>query len=61
MLEELNHCVSYCDTDRVVYIANEQTKKIVNKYIEDGLGNWTDELKGNHIKLWCAVQAKDSR
>jgi len=41
-----------------VYIESEQTKEIVDKYIGDGLGDWTDELEGNHMVFWCAAQAK---
>jgi len=59
MLEKLDKNVCYCDTDSIVYIENEQTKKIVDKYVRDGLRNWTDELEGNHIKFWCAAHAKD--
>ena len=59
MLEKLDKNVCYCDTDSVVYIENEQTKEIVDKYIGDGLGDWTDELEGNHMEFWCAAQAKD--
>ena len=38
MLEKLDKNVCYCDTDSVVYIENEQTKEIVDKYIGDGFG-----------------------
>ena len=41
-----------------MYIESEQTKEIVDKYIGDGLGDWTDELEGNHMVFWCAAQAK---
>jgi len=47
MLEKLDRNVSYCDTDSIVYIENEQTKKIVDQYIGEGLGEWTDELGRN--------------
>ena len=49
----------YCDTDSIVYIENEYTKSIVDSYIGDGLGEWTDELGGNHMDFWCCAQAKD--
>jgi len=39
MLEKLDKNVCYCDTESVVYIENEQTKEIVDKYIGDGLGD----------------------
>jgi len=54
MLEKLHRDVCYCDTDSIVYIENEQTKKIV-----DQLGEWTDELGGNYMKFWCCAQSKD--
>ena len=59
MLEKLDKNVCYCDTDSVVYIENEQTKAIVDQCIGDGLGDWTDELGGNHMEFWCCAQAKD--
>ena len=59
MLEKLDRNVCYCDTDSIVYIENEQTKPITDKYIGDGLGEWTDELGGNHMEYWCCAQAKD--
>ena len=59
MLEKLDKNVCYCDTDSVVYIENEQTKAIVDQCIGDGLGEWTDELGGNHMEFWCCAQAKD--
>jgi len=59
MLEKLDKNVCYCDTDSVVYIENEQTKPIVDQYIGDGLGKWTDELGGNYMNFWCWAQAKD--
>jgi len=59
MLETLDRNVCYCDTDSVVYIENERTKEIVEQYLGDGLGEWTDELEGNHMDYWCCAQAKD--
>ena len=59
MLDKLDKNVCYCDTDSVVYIENEQTKAIVDQYIGDGLGEWTDELGGNYMDFWCCAQAKD--
>jgi len=59
MLEKLHRNVCYCDTDSIVYIEKEQTKKIVDQYIGKGLGEWTDELGGNYMKFWCCVQSKD--
>ena len=49
MLEKLDRNVCYCDTDSIVYVENEQTKAIVDQCIGDGLGEWTDELGGNHM------------
>jgi hypothetical protein len=59
MLEKLDSNVCYCDTDSIVYIENEKTKMIVEKYLGDSLGEWTDELKGKHMDFWCCAQAKD--
>ena len=55
MLEKLDRNVCYCDTDSTVYIENEQTKKIVDQYIGEGLGEQTDELGGNYMKFWCWI------
>jgi len=51
--------VCYCDTNSLVYIENEETNATVYQYIGDGLGEWTDELDGNHMNFWCCAQAKD--
>jgi hypothetical protein len=59
MLDKLDKNVCYCDTDSVVYIENEQTNTIVQQHIGDGLGEWTDELAGNHIIYWCTSNPKD--
>ena len=59
MLEKLDRNVCYCDTDSVVYIENKETKETVDQYIGDGLGQWADELHGNHIDFWSCAQAKD--
>ena len=59
MMDKLDRNVCYCDTDSVVYIENEKTKEIVDDYIGDGLGEWTDELGGASMDLWCCAQAKD--
>ena len=59
LLQKLDRNVCYCDTDSIVYIENEDTKSIVDSYIGDGLGEWTDELGGNHMDFWCCAQAKD--
>ena len=32
---------------------------IVDHYIGDSVGEWTDELGGNHMDFWCCAQAKD--
>jgi len=58
-LKKIDRNVCYCDTDSIVYIENEETKKIVGRYIGEGLGEWTDELGGNHLKFWCCAQFKD--
>ena len=59
MLDKLNQHVCYCDTDSIVYIENETTKKIVEPYLGDSLGQWTDELNGGHITYWNCAQPKD--
>jgi hypothetical protein len=59
MLEKLDKNVCYCDTDSVVYIENEHTKAVVDQCIGDSLGEWTDELGGDHMEFWCCAQAKD--
>ena len=59
MLEKLDRNVCYCDTDSIVYVENEQTKAIVDQCTGDGLGEWTDEIGGNHMDYWCCAQAKD--
>jgi len=51
MLEKLNRNVCYCDTNSLVYIENEETNATVYQYIGDGLGEWTDELDGNHMNF----------
>jgi len=47
------------DTDSVVYIEDDSTKYIGDRYIGDSLGEWTDELKGRYIELWACAQSKD--
>ena len=59
MLEKLDRNVCYCDTDSIVFIESEQTKAIVDQCTGDSLGEWTDELGGNHMDYWCCAQAKD--
>ena len=59
MLERLDKSVCYCDTDSIVYIENEDIKAIVDRYIGDSLGEWTDELGGSQMDFWCCAQAKD--
>ena len=59
MMEKLDRNVCYCDTDSVVYIENEDTKALVEQYIGEGLGEWTDELGGASMDFWCCAQAKD--
>jgi len=58
MLEKLDKNVCYCHTDSIVYIENEETKKIVAQYIGEGLGEWTDEFGGNHMKflVLCTIK-----
>jgi hypothetical protein len=59
MMDNLNQNVCYCDTDSIVYIENEETKQIVAPFLGDSLGQWTDELNGDHITYWNCAQPKD--
>ena len=59
MADKLGKNICYCDTDSVVYIENDETKEIAEKYIGNSLGEWTDELEGKHMDFWCCAQAKD--
>ena len=59
MIDRLGKNVCYMDTDSVVYIENDSTKYIMEEYIGDSLGEWTDELKGKHIEFWACAQSKD--
>src|SRR5215467_7458557 len=47
------------DTDSVVNAEDESTEHIFSKYIGDSLGEWTDELRGQHIEFWACAQSKD--
>ena len=58
-MDKLNENTCCRDTDSTVYIENETTKQIVEKYQGDSLGQWTDELKGSYMTYWCSVAAKD--
>ena len=59
MIDRLGRNVCYMDTDSVVYIEDDSTKYIAEKYIGDSLGEWTDELNGKHIEFWACAQSKD--
>ena len=59
MIDRLGRNVCYMDTDSVVYIEDDYTKYIAEKYIGDSLGEWTDELKGKYIEFWACAQSKD--
>jgi hypothetical protein len=55
MLDKLNKCVAYYDTDSIVYIDNGKNA------VKTGcmLGEWTDELgKDNYIKEWFSTGPK---
>ena len=58
VMEKLNHNVCYVDTDSIIYIENEESKKIIDKYLGESLGQWTDELNGKSIDYWICCQAK---
>ena len=47
------------DTDSVVYIEDDSTEYVFKQYIGDSLGEWTDELEGQHIDFWACAQSKD--
>ena len=59
MMEILGNAVCYCDTDSIIYAENEENKKQIEQYLGDSLGEWTDELNGKHMKLFCSAQPKD--
>lgn len=59
MLEKLEKDALYCDTDSVVYNETKEVHCLIKEFLGDGLGQWTDELAGKHIKYWCCAQAKD--
>ena len=59
MIDRIGRNVCYMDTDSVVYIEDDSTKYIFDKYIGDSLGEWTDELDGKHIDFWACAQSKD--
>ena len=59
MFDRRGRNVCYMDTDSVVYIEDDSTKYIFDKYIGDSLGEWTDELDGKHIDFWACAQSKD--
>jgi len=54
MLEYLEDKVAYYDTDSIVYI-DDGTKEVKTGCL---LGDWTDELKGNHITDWVSTGPK---
>ena len=47
------------DTDSVIYIEDESTKFIMDQYVGDSLGEWTNELGDNYIEFWACAQSKD--
>jgi hypothetical protein len=54
MLEYLEDKVAYYDTDSIVYI-DDGTKEVKTGCL---LGDWTDELSGNHITDWVSTGPK---
>jgi len=54
MLEYLEDQVAYYDTDSIVYI-DDGTKEVKTGCL---LGDWTDELEGNHITDWVSTGPK---
>jgi len=59
MMDKLNQSVCYCDTESIIYIENETTKQIVEPYLGDSLGQWTDELNGGRITYRNCANPKD--
>jgi hypothetical protein len=59
MLERVGDSLVYCDTDSVVYIADDETEKKVNEFIGNSLGQFQDELQGGLIIYWVAIGPKD--
>lgn len=59
MLDKLGDDVMYCDTDSIIYNEDDNTRNIVDIYIGDSLGEWTDELNGNHITFFTSMAPKD--
>jgi hypothetical protein len=59
MLERVGDSLVYCDTDSVVYIADDETEKKVNEFIGNSLGQFQDELQGGFIVYWVAIGPKD--
>ena len=58
MLDKIGEKVCYYDTDSIVY-AEDDTNKHIFKNIGDSLGEWTNELKDNHIEYWSCSCPKD--
>ena len=59
MLDRVGQCLAYCDTDSVVYIADEEAERAVEPYLGNMLGQFSDELDGDKIKYWLALASKD--
>jgi hypothetical protein len=58
-LEQIDRNDCYCDTDSLIYIEDENTRQIVDNFIGDGLGEWTNELNENFMIYFCCAQPKD--
>ena len=59
MIDRIGTNVCYMDTDSIVYIEDESTKYIFDKYLGDCLGEWTDELNGSYMDFFACAQSKD--
>jgi hypothetical protein len=59
MLERVGDSLVYCDTDSVVYIADNETEEKVKPFIGNSLGQFQDELQGGFIVYWVAIGPKD--
>ena len=44
MMSKLGNAVCYSDTDSIIYESTDITDSIVEKYLGDSLGEWTNEL-----------------
>ena len=46
------------DIDSIIYVENEESKKIIDEDLEESLGQRTDEINGKSIDYWIADKLK---